>query len=185
MMETIAIYFSPLASTKILGSIGFGLAYHMALIYTNASGISFGASSGPSDHMTAQTPGYAVHALADMANDRPSAFGVLVSDPENNHPFKIGYPEDYYTQDFTGEAYPSAVVATGPDLSARWRLILQAYTRIGGLHLTYSPLSQNSNSVAGSALRQAGLPIPFSSRTVFAPAEFTELPEATSKDGPP
>ncbi len=184
MMETIAIYFSPLASTKILAGVGFGLAYHMALVYTNASGLSFGASSGPSDHMTAQTPGYAIHALADMANDRPSAFGLLVSDPNNNHPFVIGHPEDYYTQDFTGEAYPSAVVATGSDLSARWRLILQTYTKIGGLHLTYSPLSQNSNSLAGSALRRAGLQIPFSSRTVFAPAEFTDLTETRFEGRP-
>ena len=126
--------------------------------------------------MTAQTPGHALHALADMAMARPSPFGVLISDPANNHPFAIGHPEDYYTQDYTGEAYPSITVASGPDLSARWGMILRAYVEMGALHLTYSPLSQNSNSMAGNALRRAGLAIPFSSHTAFSPAMFTRLP---------
>ena len=177
MMETIAVYFTPLASTKVLGLVGLGIATHMAIVYTNAGGTSFGASSGPSDHMTAQTPGFALAALADMAADRPSAFGVLISDPANNHAFQLGQPEDYYTQDYDGVPYPHVTVATAPDLSGAWALILRSYTDVGALHLTYSPLSQNSNSMAGTALRHAGLPIPFSSRAAFAPAMFTRLPE--------
>ena len=92
MMETIAVYFTPLASTKVLGLVGLGIASHIAIVYTDASGTSFGASSGPSDHMTAQTPGYALSALRDMAAKRPSAFGVLVNDPANNHPFNLCHP---------------------------------------------------------------------------------------------
>ena len=42
--------------------------------------------------------------------------------------------------------------------------------------LTYSPISKNSNSMAGTALRNAGLAIPFSVETKFAPAVFTKLP---------
>ena len=175
-MESIAVYFSPLVSTKVLSAVGLSLAYHMAIVYTDANGISFGASSGPSNPTTAQTPSMALHALADSASSRPSPFGVLISDPRNDHPFVIGRPEDYYTQDFNGDRYPSVEVAKGPDLSARWRVIVRSYAEIGSRQLTYSPISQNSNSVAGSALRRAGFPIPFSRETVFAPAEFTTLP---------
>lgn len=176
MMETIAIYYTPLASTKILGLVGLGVACHMAVVYTDGRGTSHGASSGPSDHRTAETPGFALEALGDLAMARPSAFGVLVSDPANDHPFEIGLPEDYYTQDFDGTPYPHFTVATGPDLSARWATILRAYSAFGALRLTYSPTSQNSNSMAGNALRRAGIEIPFSSMTGFAPAVFTRMP---------
>ena len=50
--------------------------------------------------------------------------------------------------------YPHVTVASAPNLSDRWALILRSYSEIGTLHLTYSPLSQNSNSMAGTALRR-------------------------------
>ena len=174
-METIAVYFSPLASTKVAALIGLGMAYHMALVYTDRTGQSFGASSGPSNVRTAQSPGYAFSAIINMTTEMPSAFGTLVSDPKNNHSFVLGLPEDYYTQDALGEAYPHVVAVQGGDLSAQWRSILHTYTAVGSLRLTYSPLTQNSNSMAGTALRQAGIPIPFSSATKFSPALFTNL----------
>ena len=178
-METIAVYFSPLASTKVAALIGLGMAYHMALVYTDRTGHSFGASSGPSNVRTAQSPGYAFSAIINMTTEMPSAFGTLVSDPRNNHPFVLGRPEDYYTQDPLGEAFPCVVALRGVDLSAKWRSILRTYTMVGSLRLTYSPFTQNSNSMAGTALRQAGIPIPFSSRTKFSPALFTDLFQPT------
>ena len=175
-METVIVYFSPLLSTKILGVLGLGVAYHMAIVYTDANGVSFGASSGPSDHMTPQTPALALHSIIEMAEEKPSAYGVLVSDPKNDHPFVKGRADDYYTQDFKGQTYPSVLIASGPDLSAQWRNIVATYAQIGAQRLTYSPIFQNSNSLAGTSLRVARLPLPSSSGTPFAPAEFTELP---------
>lgn len=178
MMESIAIYYSPLASTKVAALVGLGLAYHMAVVYTDKAGQSFAVSSGPSNQMTRQTPGKALSALVDTTTNTPSGFGTLVSDPKNNHRFIKGRPEDYYTQDDEGHEFPHAVVLEGPDLADRWNTIVQSYAAVGRLKLTYSPITQNSNSMAGTALRHSGIPIPFSSETVFAPALFTILPEA-------
>lgn len=175
-METIAIYYTPLSSTKVATVIGLGEAHHMALVYTDGRGRSFGASSGPSNHMTAQTPGLAISAALSSAMGRPSVFGTLLSDPANNHPFSKGHPDDYYTQDDEGEPYPVTLVASGRDLSAQWQTILRTYVAVGRLKLAYSPISQNSNSMAGAALRAAGIRIPFSSKTWFVPAVFTRLP---------
>ena len=176
MIETIAIYFSPLASTKIAATIGLGLAYHIAVVYTNGAGQSFGASSGPSNQSTHQTPALAFDAILASAKNQPSEFGTLKSDPKNNHAFLRGHPEDYYTQDFDGTAYPHIVAIEGSNLSAQWQTILASYTMVSNLRLTYSPVSQNSNSMAGTALRRAGIAIPFSAATKFAPAMFTILP---------
>lgn len=175
-MDTIAIYYTPLTSTKVAELVGLGEAYHMALVYTDGKGRSFGASSGPSNHMTAQTPGLAISAAFASTMGVPSAFGTLLSDPANNHPFTKGRPDDYYTQDDDGDPYPFTIVLEGGDLSAKWQSILRTYVAVGKLMLTYSPISQNSNSVAGTALRTAGIPVPFSSKTWFVPAVFTRLP---------
>ncbi len=175
-MDTIAIYYTPLTSTKVAEVIGLGEAYHMALVYTDGTGRSFGASSGPSNHMTAQTPRLAISAAFASIMGFPSAFGTLLSDPANDHAFTKGRPNDYYTQDDEGEPYPFTIVLTGSNLSAKWQNILRTYVAVGKLKLTYSPISQNSNSMAGTALRTAGISIPFSSKTWFAPALFTRLP---------
>ena len=174
--ETIAVYYSPLASTKVTRLVGFGLAYHMAIVYTDRAGKSYGASSGPSDNATPQTPANALQAIADMADRQPSSFGTLVADPLNDHVFVKGRAEDYYTKDREGRAYPQALITRGKDLSSRWASILRTYAAVDRLGLTYSPLSQNSNSLAGTALRNAGLAPSFSSATVFAPGLFTQLP---------
>ena len=185
MIETIAIYFTPLASTKVASIVGLGLAYHMAIVYTDSVGHSYGASSGPSNQATAQTPALALGAILDSARNMPSNFGTLASDPKNNHLFIKGQPEDYYTQDFEGMEYPHVTAVQGRDLSAQWAVILQTYASVGKIHLTYSPVSQNSNSMAGTALRQAGIPIPFSAATKFAPAMFTRLPrDSDEMDAP-
>jgi len=177
-MESITVYFSALASTKVAAYVGLGLAYHMALVYTDHTGTSFAVSSGPSNQMTQQTPSLALQAIIQTIDNTPSGFGTLASDPKNNHPFTKGLPEDYYTQDEMGVEDPHATAMIAPDLSANWRVIVSTYAEIGALHLTYSPISQNSNSMAGSALLQAGIPIPFSSASKFAPAVFTDLRHA-------
>jgi hypothetical protein len=176
MMETITVYYSPLDGTRIVEYVGLKIAHHMSIIYTNRAGQSFGVSSGPSVQMTQQTPDNALRAINDQANDRPSDFGTLVSDPHNNTPFSKGRPDDYYTQDYMGREFPHVLAMQGADLSAQWATIVKTYAAIGDMHLTYSPVSQNSNSMAGEALRRAGIQVPFSIESKFAPAEFAHLP---------
>lgn len=162
-------------STKIATLVGLGMAFHVTIVYTNSSGSSFGVSSGPSVHGALQTPGSALRAIVDAALERPSDFGFLISDPANGHPFKRTSRDDYYTQDLGGETFPSYPVLTGKDLSATWAIILNSYEEMSSLHLTYSPITQNSNSMAGTALRQAGIAIPSSFGTRFSPGLFNDL----------
>ncbi len=176
MIETIVVYFTPLAATSIIAYVGLGMAHHMAIVYTDKAGQSFGVSSGPSIQSTLQTPQNAITALNSLDENAPSDFGTLISDPHNNTPFEKGRMNDYYTQDSQGIEFPHATVLEGSDLSARWQTIVEAYAAIGRMELTYSPTSQNSNSMAGEALRRAGLSVPFSSSARFAPAVFTHLP---------
>ena len=174
--ETFAVYYSPLNSTTAVGYLGLGMAYHMAIVYTDAAGRSYGVSSGPSNLSAAPTPAHAFSALFDMANNAPSSFGTLVSDPHNNTPFIKGTPADYYTQNREGQAYPHTTVLKGRDLADRWTAIVQTYEHVGQLRMSYSPVSQNSNSLAGTALRRAGVTLAFSHQDVFAPGLFTLLP---------
>ena len=176
MIETIAIYYTPIAATKTLAVVGLGLAYHMSLVYTNSSHQMFGATSGPSNHNANLAPQQALVSVVDMAAGWPSQFGMLVADTHNNTPFEEGGLQDVYTQDAYGVRYAPFVVMRGANLSAQWQSILETYVAVSQLHLTYSPISQNSNSMAGTALMRAGIQIPFSSATKFAPAVFTHLP---------
>ena len=178
-LESLVVYYSPLKSTKVTRDVGFGMAYHMAIVYTDRSGTSYCASSGPSNSKAAQTPQNALRALYSLAEDAPSSFGTLASDPHNNTPFVFGSKGDCYTRDAKGRPYINATMMTGHDLSAKWTTILQTYAAVGRLGLTYSPTMQNSNSMAGTALRRVGLDPRFSSRRAFVPGVFTELPFAT------
>ena len=180
-METIAVFYTPLASTKLAAWLGLAVASHMAIVYTNAAGQSFGVSAGPSIHLMLQSPSQLITPVVASALNELSGFGALMSDPNNDHAFRRRQPEDYYTQDADGTPYPSATVVNGRDLSAKWRAIVAAYRAVSALRLTYSPISQNSNSMAGTALRAAGLPIPFSRATPYAPAVFTQLPTSAAQ----
>ena len=114
--------------------------------------------------MTAQTPGLALlgRFLASTMGI-PSAFGPSSPIPPTTTPFTKGRPEDYYTQDDEGEAYPFTVVVTGRDLSARWQTILRTYVAVGKLKLTYSPdqpeLEQHGRiGLAGGGARPSRFP---------------------------
>ena len=174
--ETLAVYYSPLDSTRVAGHVGLGMAYHMAVVYTDRNGVSYGASSGPSDLSAPQTPAHALSAILASFDKGPSAFGTLLSDPKNGRPFTKGSAADYFTKDGAGRAYPYSVVLKGRNLSARWSSILGTYGRVDHMKLTYSPVTQNSNSLAATALRNAGITPASSSGTAFVPGAFTRLP---------
>ena len=174
--ETLEVYYSPLDSTRVARFFGLGMAYHMAIVYTDRNGVSRAASSGPTDLSAPQTPEHALSAVFASFDDQPSTFGTLASDPRNGTPFRKGGAGDHSTQDDAGHAFPRATVLHGNNLSARWGSILRTYARIDAMKLTYSPVTQNSNSLATTALRRAGVALAFSSNTVFVPGAFTDLP---------
>ncbi len=174
--ETLAVYYSPLDSTRVARYVGLGTAYHMALVYTDRDGVSRAVSSGPSNLAVPQTPEYALSAVFASFDEQPSAFGTLVADPKNDTPFVEGSAADFYTMDGGGRFYSHTTVLRGADLSARWQSILHTYARADAMKLTYSPVTQNSNSLAATALRRAGVTLAFSSGTVFVPGAFTDLP---------
>lgn len=171
--ETIRIYFTPLAATTVAADVGLGEAYHMAIVYTDAHGTSFGVSGGPSNLAAGQTPLNALSAILDDAECRPSAFGTLVSDPHNDTAFIRHTSGDFYTHGADGVPYPHKLVARGRDLSASWRKIVRTYARIGRRGFTYSPIEQNSNSLAATALTCAGYVQ--SHERYFTPGMLTSL----------
>ena len=126
-LESLVVYYSPLRSTEVARFVGFGLAHHMAIVYTDRFGMSHGASSGPSDLGAPQNASNAWGALVALADGTPSAFGLLVSDPRNGTPFVRDSPDDVYTKDADGRRYPYAVALQGRDLSASWTSILETY----------------------------------------------------------
>lgn len=174
--ETLDVYYSPLDSTRVARYVGLGMAYHMALVYTDRDGVSRAVSSGPSNLAAPQTPEYALSAVFASFDEQPSVFGILIADPKNDTPFVEGSVADIYTKDGSGHAYPHATVLRGNDLSARWASILRTFARVDAMKLTYSPVTQNSNSLAATALRRAGIKLVSSSGTVFVPGAFTDLP---------
>ncbi len=174
--ETLEVYYSPLDPTRVARFFGLGMAYHMAIVYTDRNGVSRAASSCPSDLSAPQTPEHALLAVFASFDDQPSTFGTLASDSRNGTPFLKSGAGDHSTNDDAGHAYPHATMLHGKDLSARWGSILRTYARIDAMKLTYSPVTQNSNNLATTALRRAGVTLAFSSVTVFVPGAFTDLP---------
>jgi Ca2+-binding RTX toxin-like protein len=77
-----------------------------------------------------------------------------------------------------GTPYRSQILATGEDLSEQWNTIVSTYNKIADLNLTYSPATQNSNSVANTALSAAGVPLPKDTGPsgTFTPASSNKLP---------
>ena len=71
--ETLEVYYSPLDSTRVARFFGLGMAYHMAIVYTDRNGVSRAASSCPSDLSAPQTP---EHPLGRLRLVRRSALDV-------------------------------------------------------------------------------------------------------------
>ena len=174
--ESIAVYYQPLPAPAVAKYAGLGLAHHLTIVYTHRAGLSYAASAGPSDLATPQTPRYTYDAFMAVMNGKPSSYGSLVAYRHNNKPFVKGDAREYYTKDGHGAPYSHTLVMQGANLSAQWASIMRTYAAVDKLHLAYSPLTQNSNSLAGTALRRAGLDLKFSSTSMFAPGTFTQLP---------
>ena len=133
------------------------VGYHETLVYTDANGQQFIATAGPT-----QNPGnnsYTFSQAADAAsNGTSSVYGNLGTTVASISSFSQNDIDRMLG--ITGNPNPSEVVATGTDLSQQWNAIVYAEQQIANQGLPYSPLTQNSNSVASSALTAAGISPP-------------------------
>jgi autotransporter passenger strand-loop-strand repeat protein len=165
--ETISVVYEK------LGSIGGQAYYHETLVYKNAAGdIVAIATSGP----TISPPGNQFFPFSESAVAAkiglPSLYGFLHA--------TIGAPSDFQQTDLDRllgtAASPNAseVAVTGLDLSSQWNVIVQKEQQISSENLPYSPFSQNSNSMATTALVAAGIQPPTDARgsdsTFWVPA---------------
>jgi hypothetical protein len=148
--ETISVYFEPLGTFN-------GLNYfHETIVYTNSSGQNFFLTSGPTIAASASGSNV-IGALSDEIANTPSAFGVLFSpgSQQLTSANAVGI-----TQSSSGVPFTSTVVDTGTDLSAVYQTMVNEEQSLNGQNLTYSPLTQNSNSYATTALMAAGVTPP-------------------------
>ncbi|MEO7248279.1 MAG: DUF4280 domain-containing protein [Novosphingobium sp.] len=141
-----------------LGSVGGTDYYHQTLVYEKANGEKYFAtavaSSSPKGGILSQLSGLFSSPVSAVTGSE-SAFGTLktysgplssLSKAEQEHWFG---PSD--------APYPSRTVASGDDLSGQWQKIQLSYLKTGAANLSYSPLTQNSNSTATTALNSAGV----------------------------
>jgi uncharacterized Zn-binding protein involved in type VI secretion len=172
MPETISVYFEK------LGSVGGKSYYHETVVYTDSTGAQHLATAYASQ-IPAGSIGGLSQASAAARSGTASDYGVLQT--QTSQVSDLSKAEQEHWLGSADDPYPQAVVATGDDLSGQWQSIQQAYQNIGEQNLPYSPLTQNSNSAATSALKAAGITPPntgiFSS--LWSPASGKELVTST------
>jgi hypothetical protein len=152
MAETISIAYEK------LGSFGGDDYYHQTLVYENSAGEKQFATAVASD-----SPGGGILKQLSAVLSSPvsafsgsgSAFGELKTYSGNLSALSQAEQDHWFGA--SDSPYPTRVVAGGADLSGQWREIQLSYMKIGAAKLTYSPLTQNSNSTASTALKSAGI----------------------------
>jgi hypothetical protein len=146
--ETVAVVFAPIADT-------LGTSYHETLLYTNASGQQFYSVAFPQY----QAAAFVLDVEYAVWTGGKSPYGSIIT--QANVAFSTASLSDLTNWFGPFDApYHVQVVDTGDNLSQQWQKISDAYSLIGAESLPYAPISQNSNSVANSALVYAGIPLP-------------------------
>ncbi len=142
--ETIQVVYKPVAS------VGDITGYHETLIYTAADGRREFASAYASEtHPQGNAAADLVRASAAVHDGAASPYGVLRTEAGDAAGLDIlGRP---------GHPLQSETVAHGANLSLQWSRVKEAYAEIGAAGITYSPLTQNSNSTASTAMATAGI----------------------------
>jgi predicted Zn-dependent protease len=178
--ETIKVYFEP------LGSIAGDTFNHETIVYTNSSGeqfiaTSYASNSGPSGSSVANLS----EAASAVTSGSSSVYGTLITQwgpasgmSQADLAHWLGSPD---------APYQSQTVATGADLSQQWSTITGAYFQIGEQGLTYSPMTENSNSAASTALTAAGVDLPTGtdiSGGYWSPAAGVTLPTSWTQASP-
>ena len=178
--ETIQVVFKPLYT------FAGEQYYHETLVYTNSQGQTFFTSIGPTNDANEIGASSAqlsatVSAASDVASNTPSQYGTLLA--QINQAFNSSNSTGV-THGQNGTAYFSETVDFGFDLSSEWNTINATYASISNAGLTYSPLTQNSNSTATTALLAADITPPSFAGGFFAtywtPGASTTLTSVTT-----
>ncbi len=152
--ETISIVYEPLG---VFHGVTY---YHETLLYTNSDGDQFMATAAPSSQPapgTGDLDNISNASGAAMTNGQ-SPYGTLIT---NTGALSSFDPADVSRLlGSTANPNPSQVVASGADLSTKWNQIVSAENELATENLPYSPLTQNSNSIANTALTAAGIDTP-------------------------
>lgn len=170
--------------------------YHITLVYKTPFGSEY-ISAGPQISnatlklSTGDTLTGIVKAADNVLTNTPSVWGTLKVNGQSS--FTPGdrvagidvvpniNPDTGIRNSDGGTKYSSETITNSANDST-WAQIKQAYNDMSGLNLTYSPATQNSNSVACTALNVAGLSIPQSlSLMKQAPACDIKLPTKPSE----
>lgn len=150
MQETIQIVFKPIIQAGVV-------FYHETILYTDRNGVQYIASGynksqyGSSLELVGGVYG------APTGWDRLGAFvGQIDSIGAQALYGPYGGPRvSLLNLDWHRE-----LVASGDDLSSQWSAIQSLFNEVDSRDLNYSPITLNSNSVATSALRAAGIDPP-------------------------
>ncbi len=157
--ESIAVYFKPLSTFS-------GLTYyHETLLYTDSNGVQYLVTAYDSID-AAGTIRNVSEAAAAAEYGFASNFGTIVT--QVTPLSALSQDEQAHWLGTAANPYTNQVLATGTNLSQQWASISQAYQEIGSANLAYSPMTQNSNSVASTGLTAAGVQLP-SGTTIFGP----------------
>ncbi len=138
--ENIQVVYKPVAAN----------GFHETLVYTAANGrqefaSAYASNARPQGNSAADL----VEAASAAHNHTVSPYGVLKAEsgPAAKHNI-FGPP---------GAPLQTETVAMGANLSSQWAKIKEAYQEVDAGHFTYSPLTQNSNLTASTALVSAGI----------------------------
>ena len=142
--ETIQVVFKPVAS------IGDVIGYHETLVYTAANGRREFASAYASEtHPQGNPVADLVQASAAVHDGAASPYGVLKTETGDAAGLDIlGRPS---------HPLHLETVAHGADLLIQWARVKDAYAEVGAAGIAYSPLTQNSNSTASTAMVVSGI----------------------------
>jgi len=163
MSDTISVYYDPLAAT-------FNIGNHGTLVYTNSeTGISeftTGFPSGPTPGTFTGLASAVIGGAYDVGTNTPApSFGVLAASsgyltgPDANLSPTV---QNLWINQSTGQWQNSQVLMTGTSgsLAGVMSCLVSAEAGIGAENLTYSALTQNSNSLFATALQICSVPQP-------------------------
>jgi hypothetical protein len=164
MSESIAVYYEP------LGNIA-GVPYnHMTLVYTNNAGQQSFLTSGPTNSVAGPGLVQLSDAASQASSGQATAWGTIFSNSGLLTPTTA--PGKIYDAATPNVPYASATVATGADLSGTFAAMIATEQQLMSRGLGYSPLTQNSNSFACTAIASQGLEIPLPAITMYG-AQFS------------
>ena len=138
--ETIQVVYKPVAAN----------GFHETLVYTATNGHQEFASAYASNTSPQGSPAAdLVEAASAAHNHTASPYGTLKAESGDAANLDIFGPP--------GARLQTETVATGANLSSQWAKIKEAYHDVDAGRFTYSPLTQNSNSTASTAMVAAGI----------------------------